>query len=84
MAWKSVSMKEVETAYLTTFCTLEAIFDGRGKREEGWGVRPEIPDGVAMGLGLFERGVTRERFNKEGAFGETLEFSSDLTLNLLA
>lgn len=52
-------MKEVETAYLTTFCTLEAIFDGRGKREEGWGVRPEVPDGVAMGLGLFERGVTR-------------------------
>lgn len=63
---------------------MEAIFDGRGKREEGWGVRPEVPDGVARGLGLFEMGVTRERFNKEGAFGETLEFSSDLTLNLLA
>lgn len=40
---------------------MEAIFDGRGKREEGWGVRPEVPDGVARGLGLFERGVTRER-----------------------
>lgn len=66
---------------------MEAIFDGRGKREEGWGVRPEVPlvpDGVARGLGLFERGVTRERFNKEGAFGETLEFSSVVTLNLLA
>lgn len=60
---------------------MEVIFDGRGKREEGWGVRFEVLDGVVRGLGLFERGVIRERFNKEGVFGEMLEFFLDVIFN---
>lgn len=54
---------------------------GRGRRGGELDLRFQTE---SRGLGLFERGVTRERFNKEGAFRETLEFSSDVTLNLLA